>query len=354
MRVPKFGLNRNDASTVATYANDVARAESVGWDAAWLPDSQLRRRDTYVLLAAAAEASETITLGSLLTNPVTRHPSVTASSISTISELAHGRVILTYGAGDTAVRLAGLEPAQVRQLREAIELTKNLLDGKYVEVGADRPAKLPFAQPVPVWLAAGGPRTLKMAGAVADGVFIRVGTHLDNILASVRMIWEGAKEAGRNRGDVKLGIIFHTVLHDHTEEATLMAKSMAAGYFEYSPMLFENLGYGWKGPDPEELKANEDVWPDFHHSSDLVASGSVVDFITVKQARSFALVGGSEDVSAQLLNVLYTAAENNIEFEHVVLHPIPNPPTPDEGPLSYLERVPREILPVIRDALSTS
>ena len=354
MRVPKFGLNSNDASSVATYAKDVARAESCGWDAAWLPDSQLRRRDTYVLLAAAAEASKSITIGPLLTNPITRHPSVTASSISTIAELAEGRTVLTYGAGDTAVRLAGLEPARVRQLREAIGLTKNFLDGNHVEVGADRPAKLPFARPVPVWLAAGGPRTLKMAGAVADGVFIRVGTHSDNILSSINMIWKGAEEAGRDKKDVGLGIIFHTVLHDHIEQATLMAKSMAAGYFEYSPMLFENLGYEWNGPDPEELKANEDVWPDFHHSSDLVASGSVVDFISTEQARSFALVGGNDDISTQLLNVLYTAAENDIEFEHVVLHPIPNPPTPDEGPESYLERVPREILPAVRNALSAS
>tara|TARA_B100000686_G_scaffold270331_1_gene286656 strand:+ start:4745 stop:5830 length:1086 start_codon:yes stop_codon:yes gene_type:complete len=354
MRIPKFGLNRNDASSVATYAKDVTRAESCGWDAAWLPDSQLRRRDTYVLLAAAAEASKTITIGPLLTNPITRHPSVTASSISTVAELAEGRTVLTYGAGDTAVRLAGLEPARVTQLHEAVELTKSFLDGNYVEVGADRPAKLPFAQPVPVWVAAGGPRTLKMAGAVADGVFIRVGTHSNNILSSIKMIWEGAEQAGRDRKDVKLGIIFHTVLHDHIEQATLMAKSMAAGYFEYSPVLFENLGYEWNGADPEELKASEDVWPDFHHSSDLVASGNVVNFISAEQARSFALVGGSDDIFSQLIKILFTAAASGIEFDHVVLHPIPNPPTPDEGPESYLERVPREILPAVRKALSES
>ena len=79
-----------------------------------------------------------------------------------------------------------------------------------------------------------------------------------------------------------------------------------------------------------------------------------MNFISIEQARSFALVGGNDDISTQLLNVLYTAAENGIEFEHVVLHPIPNPPTPDEGPGSYLERVPREILPAVRNALSTS
>ena len=104
MQIPQFGINRQDASSVAAFAVDVARIEALGWDAAWLPDSQLRRRDTYVLLAAAAQATSTIRLGVLLTNPVTRHPSVTASSIATIDELAPGRVELGWGAGDTAVR----------------------------------------------------------------------------------------------------------------------------------------------------------------------------------------------------------------------------------------------------------
>ena len=79
IKTPKFGLNRHDTSSVSAYAADVARAESFGWDAAFLPDSQLRRRDTYVLLYAAAIETQEIVIGPLLTNPVTRHPSVTAS-----------------------------------------------------------------------------------------------------------------------------------------------------------------------------------------------------------------------------------------------------------------------------------
>ena len=94
MSVPKFGLNRHDTSSVVAYAADVARAEACGWDAAFIPDSQLRRRDTYVLLAAAAQSTYKIDIGTLLVNPVNRHPTVTASSIATIGELAPGRTVL--------------------------------------------------------------------------------------------------------------------------------------------------------------------------------------------------------------------------------------------------------------------
>src|SRR2546430_11705734 len=136
MKIPRCGLNRFDARSVDAFAADVKRAEALGWDAAWQPDSQLRRRDTYVLLAAAARATERIMLGPLLANPVNRHPSVTASSIATIDELAPGRVLLGWGVGDTAVRLAGLRPARGKELEAATRLMRALLDGKAGEGGA--------------------------------------------------------------------------------------------------------------------------------------------------------------------------------------------------------------------------
>ena len=61
--IPRFGINRFDVRSVDAFAADVLRAEGLGWDVAFLPDSQLRRRDTYVLLAAAARATTRITLG---------------------------------------------------------------------------------------------------------------------------------------------------------------------------------------------------------------------------------------------------------------------------------------------------
>jgi 5,10-methylenetetrahydromethanopterin reductase len=124
--LPKFGLNRFDARSVHAFAEDVKRAELLGWDAAFQPDSQLRRRDTYVLLAAAAQATERIALAPFIANPVTRQPSVTASSIATVDELAPGRVILALGIGDTAVRLSGLRPARVAELESATLTIKAL------------------------------------------------------------------------------------------------------------------------------------------------------------------------------------------------------------------------------------
>jgi 5,10-methylenetetrahydromethanopterin reductase len=348
--IPRFGLNRFDGRSVDAFAADVRRAEALGWDAAFLPDSQLRRRDTYVMLAAAARATERIVLGPLLANPVTRHPTVTASSIATIDELAPGRTLLGWGVGDTAVRLAGLKPARVTELEASTRLMRALLDGHAVDVGAARPARLPHPRPVPIWIAAGGPRTLRMAGGVADGVFIRVGTHPANIARAVETIRAGAADAGRDPRAVRVAAVFHTVLVDDPARALAMGKSMAAGYYEYSPMLFDRPGLAWTGPDPERLKHEHGVWPDFHHATDLEASGRVVDFLPPAAAAAFCLRGGPPDIVAQLLDVLGAAPA---PFEYVVLHPIPNPPTPDDLDSGYTARVAREILPHIRAKLGT-
>lgn len=349
VKVPRFGLNRFDARSVDAFAAEVRRAETLGWDAAFQPDSQLRRRDTYVLLAAAARATERIVLGPLLANPVNRHPSVTASSIATIDELAPGRTLLGWGVGDTAVRLAGLRPARVAELEAGTRLVQALLRGDAVEVGAARPARLPHHRTVPVWIAAGGPKTLRMAGRIADGVFLRVGTHSANLQAAVDAVRAGTVEGGREAAPVRLGLVVHTVLVPARERALLMAKSIAAGFYEYSPTLCDAPGLRWTGPDPHTLKRDHDVWPDFHHARDLEASGRVVDFLPPSAADAFSLHGGPDEVATQLVRLLRTAPA---EFDYVVLHPIPDPVFPDDPERGYMARMARDVMPAVRRALA--
>jgi alkanesulfonate monooxygenase SsuD/methylene tetrahydromethanopterin reductase-like flavin-dependent oxidoreductase (luciferase family) len=249
------------------------------------------------------------------------------------------------------VRLAGLRPARVKELESGTRLMRALLDGREVEVGAARPAWLPHHRPVPIWIAAGGPRTLRMAGSIADGVFIRVGTHRANLVRTIDAIRAGAAEAGRDPASVRLGAIFHTVLVDDPGRALLMGKSMAAGYYEYSPALFEAPGFAWAGPDPETLKHDRAVWPDFHHAADLEASGRVVDFLPAEVADAFCLRGGAAEIVEQLVGVLGATPAT---FDYVVLHPIPDPRFPTDPERDYTARVAREILPLVRARLGAA
>jgi alkanesulfonate monooxygenase SsuD/methylene tetrahydromethanopterin reductase-like flavin-dependent oxidoreductase (luciferase family) len=345
--LPAFGLNRFNYTSPTAFAADAQRAERLGWDYAFIPSSPLRRQDPYVNLAFAAVQTERIGLGPLIETPMMRHPAVMASSIATVEGLAPGRTLLAYGVGDTAVRLMGRRPARVAELEEATILTKRLLAGEEVDVNAARPARLQHARPVPVWIAAGGPRTLRMVGRVADGVFIRVGRHEANLRTAVEAVRDGAAAVGRNPDEVKIGLIFHTILTDNLERAALISRSMAAGYYEYSPMLFDPPGFTWNGPHVEELK--KQVWPDFHHAEDLEASGRVVSFLSDAVADAFAVYGTPAMIAQQLCEVLHMGFRVDMIIPHPAPTPPPNGPRPD-----YIERFATEVIPQLKTAMASA
>lgn len=323
---PEFGLNRFDWTSTEAFAADVGRAEELGFGYALIPWNPLSRPDPYMQLAVAAGQTSRIRLGLLLDNPVLHHPATSASSIATLDEISGGRALLTYGIGDTAVRWLGLRPARVVELVEATVLAKRLLAGEEVQIGAVRPARLRHNRPVPVWIAAGGPKTIEMAARVADGVFLRVGRHPENLRAAMARVRCGAKVAGRNPDTIGIGLIFHTVASDDPVDISAISRSMAAGYYEYSPALFEIPGLPWNGPPVGELKRR--VYPDFHHAPDLVASGNLVEFLDDETAGSFSLFGTAQDIAAQLRQAIEITGRADIVVPHPVPMPRPGEPIP--------------------------
>jgi hypothetical protein len=112
------------------------------------------------------------------------------------------------------------------------------------------------------------------------------------------------------------------------------------------PTLFEAPQLAWAGPHPEALKHEHKVWPDFHHAPDLEASGRAVDFRRMRPMPS--ACGAVSTRSDQLVQAI-TAAP--VALDYVVLHPIPNPATPDDPERGYMARVAREVLPRVRARL---
>jgi 5,10-methylenetetrahydromethanopterin reductase len=315
------GLNRWDWATPERFARSVAHAEASGIGHAFVPVNPLFLWDPYVLMTTGALATGTIRFGPLLETPMLRPAPVAAGSIATLDQVSGGRAMLTWGIGDTAVRWLGMRPARVAELEKAVRDSQALLRGDPLEVGAARPARLRHARPVPVWVAASGPRTLRAAGRSADGVFLRVGTHPVNLRASIDAVRAGAAEAGRDPGEVDIGLIVHTCRSQDPAEIQAITRAMAAGFYEYAPAMFEQPGFEWNGPSPDELKERHDLWPDFHHAGDLVAAGELVDFLDDEVARSFAFFGSATDVADQIGELANHVPEVSI----VVPHPVPQP-----------------------------
>jgi 5,10-methylenetetrahydromethanopterin reductase len=177
----------------------VQQAEEVGYSHVWFGDSQVIWREVYVNLGAAALATRRVMLGTGVTNPLTRHLSVTASALATLSELTEGRVVLGIGAGDSAVETVGQRPARLVSLEESIGALKRLLAGERVDLGTGE-IHLDWIPQVsiPVFIGASGPRLLQLAGRVADGAIILVGTTPEYLQGAFACIQQGAEEAGRD------------------------------------------------------------------------------------------------------------------------------------------------------------
>ena len=92
-------------------------------------DAQSSDGDCYVSLAAAAMATTTLKLGTGVTNPVTRHPAVTASAIASLQAISNGRAVLGIGRGDASLAHIGRAPASVETLSRYTQLVQRYLRG---------------------------------------------------------------------------------------------------------------------------------------------------------------------------------------------------------------------------------
>lgn len=337
-----LGLNRWPWHDADSFARSVADAEAAGLDWAYLPVNPLGVPDPYVLLAAAARSTTTIGLGTLLDTPRLRSGPVLAGSLATLAAVSMGRVMATYGVGDTAVRWIGERPATVAELEAATTTARHLLAGGRLDAawGGHRlrhslPAE---TEAPPVWVAAGGPRTLRMAGRVADGVFIRAGRHPRVLAHALATIAAGAREAGRDPAEIRLGAVVHTVRCVDSREAEAIARAMTAGFHQYSPALFAQAELAWDGPPVAELAAQ--VRPDFHHASDLVAAGDVVSFLPESTAQWFCFVGTDAEIADQFRRLRSAIPL----LEVLVAHPVPNPVGP-EGVAEHVDWMSRVLGP---------
>src|SRR5262249_42985988 len=141
-------------------------------------------------------------VGPLVTNPSTRHLVVTASAISSVDELSGGRAVLALGSGGSAIYTLGAPPATGAGLEGAGVTPGRLTRGPAVDRDG-RPWQVHrSSRRVPVYLAAEGPRTLELAGRVADGVIVGMGLTPEVIQLSLAALERGAKAAGRSLADV--------------------------------------------------------------------------------------------------------------------------------------------------------
>ena len=192
----------------------VRYAEELGYDRAWVPDSQMIWSDCYTVMALAAQATRRIKIGTGVAIPGTRIAPVTAHSIATINQIAPGRVFLGIGTGHTAMRVMGQHPMRIKDFREYLRVVRALLNGEAVEYTySGRTREIQFLHrdrhfinlehPIPIYVAANGPMACEAVGAYGDGWVTAVGSPSE-VKGQFALIEQGARKAGRKLPEVFL------------------------------------------------------------------------------------------------------------------------------------------------------
>src|SRR5436309_9525246 len=191
------------ARTVREAVERAKRAEELGFEAIFFADSQMGNVDPYQVMAMCAVHTKKIRFGTAGTNMVYRDPTITANSFATLNEISDGRAIIGMGTGDGPVYSLGRTATRLADFERGLETIRDLLHdrGVVVPTGKERASGTVMLKvgkrPVPIYISAEGPRTLRVAGRVCDGVILGTGFDLDVMEWAQARIAEGAKEMGR-------------------------------------------------------------------------------------------------------------------------------------------------------------
>lgn len=189
---------------VPRYLEMARLAEASGCENLWLIDGQDVFPDPWATAALCAVNTSRIRIGPGVTNPITRHPRVTANAMLTIHEISNGRGILGLGAGDNAVRTLGRAPAKIAEVREAVDICRQ----KFRERGAD----------IPIYVAANGPKLAAYACEAADGILVPcIGTPED-LRRTLDRTDAAARAAGKDLREFPVLIyVGFAISHDRRE-----------------------------------------------------------------------------------------------------------------------------------------
>jgi 5,10-methylenetetrahydromethanopterin reductase len=311
-------------------------------------DSQNLAGDPYVALALAARATSTLRLATGVTNPVTRHPAVTAAAIATVQGESGGRAVLGIGRGDSALAHLGQAPAPVEVFERYLIALQAYLGGLAVDfedptlgalglAGAPADSRMEWigmAGPkVPVSVAATGPKVIAVAARHAERVTFAVGAD------SERVAWARDQvQAARPDGDVSLGAYVNVVAHPDRDTALELASGGLASFARFSVMHGRPTG-------PVDAATSE-VLTNVHAAYDMThhtrAGASQTSALTSEFASRFAVLGPADECIARLRALL------DLGLDHLVVIGPSIGADRDES-TSANRRFAAEVLPALRD-----
>lgn len=232
------GFALRDPYTWPELAGLARRGEELGYRFLFLPE--VGARDTLATVTGLAGETSTLRMGPGVVPLPSRSATLLAMAAVTAHERTGGRLVLGLGTGPAVPGALDRLGRTIVALREAFRTGRAELDGARIELGL-----LP-ADPLPIWIAALGPRAVRLAGEVADGVLLNWCTP-ERVHQARAEIEGAAEEAGRPAASVTVGVYVRAA----DAHATMLP--MAAEYGGYASYARQFRAMGIDPRDPEAI-----------------------------------------------------------------------------------------------------
>lgn len=200
----EFAITFKPDMTPQRIVSLTKQAEAAGFAYGWMFDSHVLWQDPFPLMTLMAANTERMRIGPCVTNPAVRDWTVTASLFATLTRISGGRMDIGIGRGDSSRRVMGKRPTTLAVLEECVQTIRDLTAGRQITY-EEKEIQMPWADAgvPPIWVAGYGPKALRCAGKIGDGVILQFADpHL--IKWCLNFVREGAEEAGRDFSKIKV------------------------------------------------------------------------------------------------------------------------------------------------------
>jgi len=333
----KLSLQMHSRRTVDDWTELAQKAEAIGLSEIHIAERLDFPFATWPTLFMMAEKTKKIGLGTGVTNPYSRHPTLTAKMVAMLDTFSQGRAILGIGQGDLWQfdQLGIVHSQPLDALREAVQVIRRLLSGGVESIkgkvfslpeGFEFPWKS-YRDDLPIFVGSRSPGGMAVAGEVADEL------HLPNCVApefvalAQKQMSAGMQRAGRKEPSIPLSSSPQLALSLDREAAVKFAQEKIGAFIEWMDVPRELMGI-----TSEELAgltgAHRDGDREYLHNN-----------ISERYLEAFAVAGTPQDVIQQLEKLA------DLGLDHITL----NEPGPnfDEA----MELLDKEVLPHFNGSL---
>jgi probable F420-dependent oxidoreductase len=314
-----FGLVLQTDPPARLVIDRMRAAERLGFGYGWTFDSHVLWEEPFVIYSQILAATTELMVGPMVTNPLTRDWSVTASQFATLNEMFGNRTVCGIGRGDSARRVIGQPPASLATLAEAMHVIRELAAGRPAQLhGAE--VRLPWVRDgkLEIWMAGYGPKALRLAGEQADGFILQTA---DPEIArwTISAVRDAATQAGRDPAQLTICVAAPAYVGDDVAHQRDQLRWFGGMVGNHVADLVAR--YGQDGPVPRALTDYIEGRHGYDYAHHGKAGNRSTDFVPDEIIDRFCLLGPAGQHVQRLAELAEIGAD---QFAVYLMHDQPD------------------------------